>query len=34
VDAYDLIINTGQIGYPTAAQMILCAVHDAALTPA
>jgi cytidylate kinase len=34
VDAYDLIINTGQIGYPTAAQMVLCAVHDAALTPA
>jgi cytidylate kinase len=34
VDEYDLIVNTGHVGYPTAAQMILAGVRDRALTPA
>jgi CMP/dCMP kinase len=33
-DEYDLILNTGRVGYETAAQMILCGVHDRALAPA
>jgi cytidylate kinase len=34
VDEYDLILNTGRIGYETAAQMILCGVRDRSLSPA
>ena len=34
VDEYDLIINTGRVGYETAAQMILRGVNDRALQPA
>jgi CMP/dCMP kinase len=34
VDEYDLILNTGRVGYQTAAQMILRGVRDMALAPA
>jgi cytidylate kinase len=34
VDEYDLILNTGRVGYETAAQMILCGVRDRSLSPA
>lgn len=33
-DEYDLVVNTGRISYPTAAQMILCGVRDRDMTPA
>jgi cytidylate kinase len=34
VDEYDLILNTGRVGYETAAQMILCGVRDRSLSQA
>jgi cytidylate kinase len=34
VDEHDLILNTGRVGYQTAAQMILCGVRDRVLAPA
>ena len=34
VDEYDLIVNTGGVGYQTAAQMILCGVREQAAAPA
>ncbi len=33
-DEYDLIVNTGRISYPTAAQMILAGVRERILSPA
>jgi hypothetical protein len=34
VDEYDLIVNTGQVSYETAAEMILCGVRNRTLAPA
>ena len=33
-DEYDLVVNTGRVSYPTAAQMILLGVRERVLAPA